>query len=770
MRILSVSTLVEICAVATVLAFPGLAEDDNAVNNMTNENTGLVTQDQLNLFKFFAQYAGASYCPIGAVGSHVYCKHDICPASAKENATIYNSYYGDDTGVAAFTAIDHAASAIIVSVRGSVLTIDLKNWITNFRFEWVPCDFGDNCKAHGGFLDAYQELRDRNVYKDVLLAKTQYPKYDIIVTGHSLGGAVASLLGAYLREMFLKVNIYTFGSPRIGNAALVKYVYNQPGKTYRITHYNDVVPRLPPMFWPFCYRHTAPEYWLEGGPEERTSYTADQIEECQGSADDNCNAGLYTPNVDSHLYYFVAISHCGESESRLLVSNGTDEGEGPLDGKEENRLTWFAKLDMQYVEDLKNGSGPEEKLDDILAGRVNGKREDPVAELKGWPWKKQKLIIIWVFFGLCVTAFILRAYIRHVCFQRLLVEDWLMLLALCLHLVVAILGQLFLGYVYDMAAAENGQLIPGADFYEDSKKGLRAFGISCLVSYAGIWVIKINFLVFFYRLGHQFKAYFIGWWIVLILVVGCGAAEIGTLQYHCLFGSTNTIFGTCSETTVLKEVYIRMIMSCVLDVLSDAAILCFPISILWRVKISLRKKLILGGIFGLVGFTIAVTIVRGSIFGGVYKSINADGGSELNVSWIWFWLYVEYTVSFIIACCVSFRALFLQQEHRSQQARDQQRKETGSMYAMDENRKGFRAKFRRLHESLLDTCRNLECTSANNAFGLPVPPSARLSVNFEGSLSAYNLEGIKMTGVTRHSMSAADSHSYSGTTFGDNFI
>ncbi|KUI53627.1 Lipase [Cytospora mali] len=740
MRNLNVLILVGICAVATALAFPSMGEDGNAVNNMTNENTVLVTQDQLILFKLFAQYAGASYCPIGAVGSHVYCKHDICPASAEANATIYNSYYGDDTGVAAFTAIDHAASAIIVSVRGSVLTIDLKNWITNFRFEWVLCDFGDNCKAHGGFLDAYQELRDRNVYKDVLLAKTQYPKYDIIVTGHSLGGAVASILGAYLREMFLKVDIYTFGSPRIGNAALVKYVYNQPGKTYRITHYNDVVPRLPPMFWPFCYRHTAPEYWLEGGPEERTSYTADQIEECQGSADDHCNAGLYTPNVDSHLYYFVAISHCGESESRLLLSNGTDEGEGPLDGKEENRLTWFAKLDIQYVEDLKNGSGPKEK------------------------------IIIWVFFGLCVTAFILRAYIRHVCFQRLLVEDWLMLLTLCLHLVVAILGQLFLGYVYDMAAAENGQLIPGAHFYEDSKKGLRAFGIVCLVSYAGIWVIKINFLVFFYRLGHQFKAYFIGWWIVLILVVGCGAAEIGTLQYHCLFGSTNAIFGTCSETTVLKEVYIRMIISCVLDVLSDAAILCFPISILWRVKIGLRKKLLLGGIFGLVGFTIAVTIVRGSIFGGVYKSINADGGNELNVSWIWFWLYVEYTVSFIIACCVSFRALFLQQEHRSQQARDQKRKETGSMYAMDENRKGFRAKARWLHDSLLDTCRDLEGTTATNAFGQPVPPSGRLSVDFERGLGAYNHQGIKTTEATLSSRSDTDSHSYSGTTVGDNFI
>lgn len=196
---------------------------------------------------------------------------------------------------------------------------------------------------------------------------------------------------------------------------------------------------------------------------------------------------------------------------------------------------------------------------------------------------KQKLltdypgqVILWVFFGLCVTAFVVRAYIRQSVFQRLLLEDWLMLLTLCLYLSVAILGQLFLGYIYDMTAAENGELIPGLKFFDNSKKGLRAFGSAILISYLGIWIIKINFLVFFYRLGHKVKAYYIGWWIVLILVVGCGAAEIGTLQYKCLFGSTETIFGTCSKTGVLKAVYIRMIISCVLDVVSDAASECCP--------------------------------------------------------------------------------------------------------------------------------------------------------------------------------------------------
>lgn len=73
-------------------------------------------------------------------------------------------------------------------------------------------------------------------------------------------------------------------------------------------------------------------------------------------------------------------------------------------------------------------------------------------------------------------------------------------------------------------------------------------------------------------------------------------------------------------------------------------VLCFPIFILWKVKITLRKKLLLSTVFGLVGFTIAVTIVRGSIFGGVYKSIDSTGTNEINISWITFWFYVELTV------------------------------------------------------------------------------------------------------------------------------
>lgn len=72
--------------------------------------------------------------------------------------------------------------------------------------------------------------------------------------------------------------------------------------------------------------------------------------------------------------------------------------------------------------------------------------------------------------------------------------------------------------------------------------------------------------------------------------------------------------------------------------------MCFPIIILWNVRITLRKKLILSCTFGLVALTIAVTIVRGSVFGGTYKKFNANEMANLNPGWMWFWIFIEFAV------------------------------------------------------------------------------------------------------------------------------
>ena len=70
----------------------------------------------------------------------------------------------------------------------------------------------------------------------------------------------------------------------------------------------------------------------------------------------------------------------------------------------------------------------------------------------------------------------------------------------------------------------------------------------------------------------------------------------------------------------------------------------FPIVILWKVRVSRTKKILLSGVFSLVLFTIAATMVRGSIFGGVYQYLDEGESAIINVTWVWFFLYIEFSI------------------------------------------------------------------------------------------------------------------------------
>ena len=44
-----------------------------------------------------------------------------------------------------------------------------------------------------------------------------YPDFEIIITGHSLGGAVSNLMAISLLQLGLNVTHYSFGSPRVSS-------------------------------------------------------------------------------------------------------------------------------------------------------------------------------------------------------------------------------------------------------------------------------------------------------------------------------------------------------------------------------------------------------------------------------------------------------------------------------------------------------------------------------------------------------------------------
>lgn len=95
---------------------------------------------------------------------------------------------------------------------------------------------------HEGFLKEFEAIQ-ADVFDFVL----SHPKKPVRISGHSLGGAIATLLAVELARDGYKVELVTLGSPRVGDAEFVE-TYNRCNIDHvRIVHADDIVPRLPKL-------------------------------------------------------------------------------------------------------------------------------------------------------------------------------------------------------------------------------------------------------------------------------------------------------------------------------------------------------------------------------------------------------------------------------------------------------------------------------------------------------------------------------------------
>ena len=168
-------------------------------------------------------------------------------------------------------------------------------------FHLVPCNFVDGCSIHQGFSNAWDEVA-KDIEDAGQSALLDNPGYSLVVTGHSLGGAVATLAGVGLRRAGFSCDVYTYGSPRIGNTEFATFASNQNGLIYRVTHTDDPVLRLPLMT--LDYRHTDVQYWLSSGEYYKVNYELADIQVCLGIDNSDCNAYALGGNHLAHDYYF----------------------------------------------------------------------------------------------------------------------------------------------------------------------------------------------------------------------------------------------------------------------------------------------------------------------------------------------------------------------------------------------------------------------------------------------------------------------------------
>ncbi|KAK8051641.1 hypothetical protein PG993_003026 [Apiospora rasikravindrae] len=144
-----------------------------------------------------------------------------------------------------------------------------------------------------------------------------------------------------------------------------------------------------------------------------------------------------------------------------------------------------------------------------------------------------------------------------------------MLAALVLLLASTIIAQLFLRYIYQMENISNGA-VPSCSFLEESSKGLRGFLAMMYLSYVGIWLVKLNFLLFFRRFGNHVPKYRISWWVVLLFNISAGAACIALVDLRCTLKPVDEVFAACGNEEFITRISTSTKISACLDAAGDA--------------------------------------------------------------------------------------------------------------------------------------------------------------------------------------------------------
>lgn len=126
------------------------------------------------------------------------------------------------------------------------------DWKDNFKFQqkgmYNAGKYGKRVRVHSGFRRQYHIISD-TIYSMAIDLLKEYDLSKIIVTGHSLGGAISTICALDLRDKWvldgIEVACITFGSPRVGNRHFAK-VFNKNIRTkYRYQYGQDLVCGVP---------------------------------------------------------------------------------------------------------------------------------------------------------------------------------------------------------------------------------------------------------------------------------------------------------------------------------------------------------------------------------------------------------------------------------------------------------------------------------------------------------------------------------------------
>lgn len=217
----------------------------------------------------------------------------------------------------AYTGVSDSLKIIVVAFKGSVKGLaQIVDEMISVLF--VPkTRFPAGGKVQVYFYDTFS-LFYLCIKDSIASLVRKYPDYNIMVTGHSLGGALASLTAASLIFDNIvttnKISLYTFGMPRVGDKDYALAHDKLVTKSWRVVHYKDIVAHLPTcnLFTGSCaitngpYHHGTEVFYNAADMIVNSTYKichSDEDESCSNAIVNDCFP-TYVKCINYHRNYF----------------------------------------------------------------------------------------------------------------------------------------------------------------------------------------------------------------------------------------------------------------------------------------------------------------------------------------------------------------------------------------------------------------------------------------------------------------------------------
>ncbi|EJD47920.1 lipase [Auricularia subglabra TFB-10046 SS5] len=237
-------------APVAVLGAAILPRDDEVVPLESSQLTG---------FSPYAFFAASAYC------DPILTTNWTCGPNCDGVADFIPTAVGGDGVFMQFWYVGYypPLNSVVVSHQGTKpaniipLLTDVDFVLEDPDEEIFPGLEDQGIKIHNGFHDQHTKAF-ADVFAAVQQTMAERGTNNIMVAGHSLGGALGVLdaIAMQIRLPDARIQIVTFGQPRLGNQEFADYIDAHFPGTVRFTNKRDLVPTIPGRFTGYAHFST----------------------------------------------------------------------------------------------------------------------------------------------------------------------------------------------------------------------------------------------------------------------------------------------------------------------------------------------------------------------------------------------------------------------------------------------------------------------------------------------------------------------------------